>query len=242
MQCPRHLVCSQDIDKAGYDEIMRRAESFLAGGIPSRLMEGKVVATLFFQPSTRTQARFQSAIIRAGGGWLGDARNTYDGKSESLEDTVRTFSDYADIIVLRHPQPDAAEMGARVSRVPVLNGGNGTKEHATGAGFMLYNIRHYLGHVEGATIGFYGPAECSRCAKALLPLLGYYGANVFVDDLQGHFPFPKDVAEAAHGNGLGALEYDRLDRFIDRVDWLVVCNAVPAAAEISVRQSEGLRT
>jgi aspartate carbamoyltransferase catalytic subunit len=76
MNRPQHLVSSQDIDKNGYDEIMRLAEHFLETGIPPHLMEGKVVATLFFQPSTRTQARFQCAMIRAGGGWLGDAGTT----------------------------------------------------------------------------------------------------------------------------------------------------------------------
>ena len=232
MNQPRHLISSQDIDKAGYEEIMRRAESFLKKGIPPRLMEGKAVATLFFQPSTRTQARFQSAMIRSGGGWLGvsDTRSTSMSKGESLEDTVRTFSDYADIIVLRHEQPDATEVGAAVSRVPVINGGNGNKEHALGAGCMLFNIRHYLGFVEGAKVGFYGPAEFSRCAKGLLPILGYYGAKVFVDDVQGHFPFPKDVEEAAHKHGLGSLTYSPFEAFIKQLDWLVVCNAIPTAA------------
>ncbi len=130
MSHPPHLIRSQDIDKAGYDEIMRRAEQFLENGIPTRLMEGKVIATLFYQRSTRTQSRFQSAIIRAGGGWLGNALNTYEGNGESLEDTIRTFSDYADIIVLRHPRADATEVAAQNSRVPVINGGNANNEHA----------------------------------------------------------------------------------------------------------------
>jgi len=232
MKPPQHLITSQDLDKAGYEEIMRRAEAFLERGIPPRLMEGKVVATLFFQPSTRTQARFQSAMIRAGGGWLGanDTRSTSMEKGECLEDTVRTFSDYADVVVLRHEQPNATEVGAAVSRVPVINGGNGNKEHALGAGCMLFNIRHYLGYVEGASGGFYGPVEFSRCAKGLLPILGYYGTKVFVDDVQGHFPFPIDVEEAARRNGLGSLTYRPLEEFITQLDWLVVCNAVPTAS------------
>src|SRR5437764_213101 len=111
MPHPQHLISSIDIDKAGYEEILRRGEKFLKQGIPPHLMEGKVVGTLFFQPSTRTQACFQSAMIRSGGGWLGvsDSHATSMDKGETLEDTVRTFGGYSDIIVLRHPDPEATE-------------------------------------------------------------------------------------------------------------------------------------
>jgi len=102
-------------------------------------------------------------------------------------------SDYADIILLRHNKEDATEIAARHSRVPIINGGNGSKEHALGAGFMLFNIKHYLGRIEGAKVGFYGNAAVSRCAKALLPILGYYGVDVFVDDLIRIFRFRRKL-------------------------------------------------
>src|SRR4051794_12877996 len=117
----KHIVRSQDIDRAGYDEINRRAAKFISEGIPNDLASGKVVATLFFQPSTRTMTMFQSAIIRAGGGWVGvtDESNISMGKGETLEDTIREYGSFADAIVLRHPDDDSAERAAAVSTVPL---------------------------------------------------------------------------------------------------------------------------
>ena len=243
MHHPPHLISSTDIDKAGYDEILRRAEKFLKEGIPPHLMEGKVVGTLFFQPSTRTQACFQSAMIRSGGGWLGvsDAHNTSMEKGETLEDTVRTFGGYTDIIVLRHPEDNATEVGASASRVPVLNGGNGNHEHALGGGLLMFNIYHFLGKLNGIKVGAYGTCEFSRAFKALVKILGYYGVELYIDDLDGHFPLPKDVEETAKKNGMKSIKYDKLDNFIGDVDWLIIPNAVPTV-HISDEQQKALDT
>ncbi len=113
---PKHLVYSKDIDKAGYDEILRRTEKFVEEGIPPDLCRGKVVATLFFQPSTRTMSCFQSAMLRAGGGWIGvtGADGISMGKGESLEDTIREYGSFADVITMRHPDDDSAERAAGV--------------------------------------------------------------------------------------------------------------------------------
>lgn len=242
MNHPKHLIHSEDINKAGYDEIFRRASKFLKEGIPPHLMEGKVVATLFFQGSTRTQAAFQSAMIRSGGGWLGvsDANNTSMSKGETLEDTVRTFGGYSDIIVLRHPQDDATEVGARSSRVPVINAGNGNKEHAIGGAMMILNIYHFLGRLQGIKVGAYGPAEFSRAFKAMIKILGYYGVQVFIDDINGNFPLPKDVEEQAMKNGMKSIKYDKLDNFIGEVDWLIIPNAVPTV-HITKKQEAALK-
>jgi len=227
MKHPSHLINSQDINKEGYDEIIKRAEKFLSQGIPAHLMEGKVVATLFFQPSTRTQAAFQSAMMRAGGGWLGvtDVSATSMEKGETLEDTVRTFGGYADIIVLRHPQDDATEVGARSSRVPVINGGNGNKEHALAGGMLLFNIYHFLGRLKGIKLGVYGTAEFSRGFKSMITILGYYGAEVFIDDLDGSFPLPDDIEKQALKNGLKSVKHAKLDDFIGNISLLL--NAIP---------------
>ncbi|MDP3740975.1 MAG: hypothetical protein Q8R08_01450 [bacterium] len=242
MKHPQHLISSIDIDKTGYDEILRRADKFLKEGIPPHLMEGKVVGTLFFQPSTRTQACFQSAMIRSGGGWLGvtDSHNTSMEKGETLEDTVRTFGGYTDIIILRHPNPEATEIAAPHSRVPVINGGNGNKEHALAAGLLLFNIYHFLGRLDGIKIGSYGTAEFSRGFKASAKILGYYGVEMFIDDLDGNFPLPKDVEEVAYKNGIKSIKYDKLENFIGEVDWLIIPNAVPTV-KITPEQDKALK-
>lgn len=204
-------------------------------------MQGKIVATLAFQPSTRTMGAFQSAMMRAGGGWLGvtDPKATSMGKGETLEDTVRTYGGYSDIVVLRHPKENATEEGARSSRIPVINGGNGNKEHALAGGLLLFNIYHFLGHLDNIKMGVYGTSEFSRGFKAALKILGYYGTEVIVDDLDGNFPVPEDVVDVAKKNGLKSLKYDKLENFIGDIDWLLIPNAVPTVP-ITDKQKKAL--
>lgn len=220
----KHLIYSQDIDKKGYDEIFRRAEKFLTQGIPADLCKGKVVATLFFQPSTRTMMAFQSAMLKAGGGWIGvtGEKGLSMEKEESFEDTIRTFGALADIITLRHPDDEAAEKAAKVSLVPIVNSGSGSKEHAIGAAMLLFGLLHSLKKpLKDIHVGIYGTPQINRCCKAMLPTMGMYGMRVVVDDL-GYFPFPEEVAERSKKNGLKELKYDKLDNFIDKVDALIV--------------------
>src|SRR3989344_1642079 len=143
---PKHLVSSKDIDKAGYEEIVRRFNKFVEEGISPHLMRGKVVATLFFQPSTRTMNAFQSAMLRAGGGWIGvmGEQGLSMEKGETWEETIREYSSFADCIVLRHPDDDSAERAAANSTVPVMNGGSGAKEHAVGTPMMLCMLEYSM--------------------------------------------------------------------------------------------------
>lgn len=221
---PKHLVSSSDIDKAGYEETFRRSMKFIKEGIPPTLCNGRVGASLFFQPSTRTMMSFQAAMIRSGGGWIGvtGVQGISMEKGESFSDTIREFSSLADVIALRHEADDAAEQAARVSRVPVINCGGGSKEHAAGGSMMLAVLGMYLKRpLQGAKIGIYGTPEINRASKSMLPVLGMFGTEVVVDDL-GHFPFPKEVEERAKANGLKKLSYDKLENFIGDVDVLFV--------------------
>ncbi len=220
---PKHLIWSSDLTKAEYDTIFAAGERFLKNGIPPDLLARKIVATLFFQPSTRTMNTFQSAMLRAGGDWIGvmGMEGLSMEKGETLADTIRTYSDYCDIIVLRHPDDDSAEVAAKAARVPVINGGSGSREHGVGAAMMIFHWFHHVGHLEGLKIGLYGTPEINRVCKAMIPILGHYGVRLVVDDL-GHFPVPKDVEAKAKANGLAELTYDKLDNFIGDVDVLVV--------------------
>lgn len=219
----KHLLWSSDLNKEDYNNIFQIAEKFVKEGIPSDLMPGKIVATLFFQPSTRTMSSFQSAMLRAGGGWIGVTGKEALSmeKDEDLEDTIRTYGSYADVIVLRHPDDDSANIAGRVSEVPVVNGGSGSKEHAVAAALLLFDIYHHLGKLEGLKVGLYGTPEINRCCKAMIPIMGHYGIKLMVDDL-GNFPVPKEIEERAKKNGLAELKYDQLDSFLPEVDVLVV--------------------
>lgn len=220
----KHLIYSQDLTKAEYDEITRRFLIFYNQGIPRDLMKGKIVATLFFQPSTRTMNMFQSAMLRAGGGWIGvtDENDISMGKGETLEETVREYSSFADCIVLRHPDDDSAERAAGAASVPVINGGSGSREHGVAGALILPELRLYLNRpIEGTKVGIYGTPEINRATKAMVPIFGMYGMDIVIDDL-GHFPLPKEVEEQARKNGAKDVRYDKLDNFIDEVDVLFV--------------------
>lgn len=220
----KHITSSLDLTKKIYDELFRHAEKFAQEGIPTDLCKGKVAATLFFQPSTRTMMSFQSAMIRAGGGWIGisGGKGLSTEKDESFEDTIRTFGSFADVIVLRHPDDDSATRAAECSLVPVISGGSGSREHPLAGVMLLFDLLHNLKHpLEGLTVGLYGTPEINRVSKSLVPILGMYNMRLFIDDL-GHFPLPKEIEELAKKNGLRELAYDKLDNFIGEIDALFV--------------------
>lgn len=219
---PRHLVWSSDLSKKEYDEIFRRADIFVKRGVSPDLLPGKIVATLYFQPSTRTMNAFQSAMLRAGGGWIGvmGEKGLSMEKGEDLVDTIRAYSECCDVIVMRHPDDNSAEIAAAASSVPFINSGSGSKEHAVGTAMMLYAIYYYTRRLEGLKVGIYGTPEINRVTKAMVPIMGYYGMKIVMDDL-GHFPLPKDIEERAKKNGLAELRYDKLDNFIGDVDVLI---------------------
>jgi aspartate carbamoyltransferase catalytic subunit len=219
----KHLINSSDLTKADYESMIKTFKYFIENGISPDLAKGKIVSTLFFQPSTRTMNAFQAAILRMGGGWIGvtGEEGLSMGKGESFEDTIREYSCFADIIALRHPDDDSADRAAANSFVPVLNCGSGTREHAAATPWMLMFMAQYLTKpLDGnLKIGIYGTPEINRASKALLPIFGMFGLDVYVDDL-GHFPFPKDVENKAKANGLKGLHYGKLDDFIGEVDLL----------------------
>jgi aspartate carbamoyltransferase catalytic subunit len=220
----KHLVSSSDLVKADYDQMLENFNYFMKNGIKPDLARGKIVATLFFQPSTRTMNAFQASIIRMGGGWIGvtDDKALSMSKGESFDDTMREYSTFADIVALRHPDDDAAEKAAAVSFAPILNCGCGSREHAVGSAWMVMILTHHLKKpLDGLKIGIYGTPEINRASKAMLPILGMYGVELFVDDL-GHFPFPEDIVKKAKDNGLKSITYGKLDDFIGEVDMLIL--------------------
>jgi aspartate carbamoyltransferase catalytic subunit len=143
-------------------------------------------------------------------------------KGESFEETIREYSSFADCIVLRHPDDDSAERAAKAASVPVLNGGSGSREHAIASPLILCTLSGYLKRpLDGLRVGIYGTPEINRATKAMVPVFGFYGMELFIDDL-GHFPLPKEVESEARANGLKGIQYGKLDEFIGTVDILFV--------------------
>ncbi|PHH58713.1 hypothetical protein CDD81_4799 [Ophiocordyceps australis] len=143
------------------------------------LLRGKVLCTLFYEPSTRTSASFDAAMQRLGGRVVSVATSHSSvQKGETLQDTLRTMACYADAIVLRHPDEASVDIAHNYSQVPVINGGNGSHEHPTQAFLDLFTIREELGTVQGLTITFVGDLLYGRTVHSLVYLLGHYQVQV----------------------------------------------------------------
>jgi carbamoyl-phosphate synthase/aspartate carbamoyltransferase len=143
------------------------------------ILKGRLLCTMFYEPSTRTSASFDAAMQRLGGRTVAIATShSSTVKGESLQDSIRTLGCYGDAIVLRHPSEASADIAAKFSPVPVINGGNGSKEHPTQAFLDLFTIREELGTVTGLTITFTGDLRYGRTVHSLVKLLQHYDVKI----------------------------------------------------------------
>ncbi len=174
----RHVVESQQFSRPLLEELLDRADEMK--GQPhhfSGRLAGQVMAALFYEPSTRTRLSFEAAMLRLGGRTMGtdNAREfSSAAKGETLEDTIRIVSGYADVIVLRHNEAGAAKRAASVSSVPVINAGDGPGQHPTQALLDLYTIRDELGHIDGIRIAMVGDLANGRTVRSLTYLLSKF--------------------------------------------------------------------
>ena len=151
------------------------------GGMP-KLLNGKIVATVFYEPSTRTRLSFESSTLKLDGGVISveNAKTSSSVvKGESLEDSIRMVSCYADLIVLRHPEAGTAERAAKVSAVPIINGGDGGNEHPTQALYDLWTIKKELGRLDNLKVAFGFDPKHSRTIRSLARLLAIFPNNQF---------------------------------------------------------------
>ncbi|RAL63977.1 hypothetical protein DID88_003165 [Monilinia fructigena] len=143
------------------------------------ILKGRLLCTMFYEPSTRTSASFDAAMQRLGGRTVAIATShSSTVKGESLADSIRTLGCYGDAIVLRHPEESSAATAAKFSPVPIINGGNGSKEHPTQAFLDLFTIREELGTVGGLTITFTGDLRYGRTVHSLVKLLQHYDVHI----------------------------------------------------------------
>ncbi|MBI5456993.1 aspartate carbamoyltransferase [Candidatus Kaiserbacteria bacterium] len=171
----QHLIETQQFDREALSRLFSLATSL--ENKRERTLDGKILASLFFEPSTRTRLSFESAMMRLGGDVLSMENaneNSSSTKGETIEDTIRIVDNYADIIVLRHPEAGAAERAAKVSEVPVINAGDGTGQHPTQAFLDLYTIQREIGRTDGIHIAFVGNLKYYRSSRSLAYLLGKY--------------------------------------------------------------------
>lgn len=173
----KHLIDPTDLTLEETNSIVSLAQDIIADRekYRDRLRYHKL-ATLFYEPSTRTRLSFTAAMMELGGNVLGfsDARNSSVSKGETVEDTVRVVGKFADIIAMRHPLEGAPYIASTVSEVPIINAGDGSHAHPTQTLTDLLTIKRELGHIDGITIGFCGDLKFGRTVHSLIKALSRY--------------------------------------------------------------------
>lgn len=220
----RNLLDPMDFSTEEIDEIFNLAEEIIENPQKfSKVCEGKLLATLFFEPSTRTRLSFEAAMLRLGGQVLGfsDANSSSVSKGECTADTIRTVGCYADIIAMRHPKEGAARVAAMYSDIPVINAGDGGHQHPTQTLTDLLTIKSIKGEFSNHTIGICGDLKFGRTVHSLVKALSRYKNNKFVLISPEELKIPDYIKkEVLMKNNIEFIEVERLEEVIDNLDIL----------------------
>ena len=218
------IISIHDLSKDDLEKIYSKTNEIMEMKPEQRseIARGKTLGYIFFEPSTRTRISFQSAMALIGGTSFGiaDATSSSIKKGESLADTVKIMSGYADVIVLRHPLDGSSKFAAEISTKPVINAGSGTEEHPTQAIQDLYTIKKELGKIDGKNIGIVGDLKYGRTVYSLLYGLSNYDVNVHLISPES-LKIRTDFTYNLKGN-LSYTESEDLDEYIEDLDVLYV--------------------
>jgi aspartate carbamoyltransferase catalytic subunit len=195
-------------------------EPLAKGG--SDLLKGKILATLFFEPSTRTRLSFEAAMLKLGGNYIGFAEPdlTSAKKGENLADTVRTVENYADAIALRHNLEGSAKLAAEFGEVPIINAGTGAEEHPTQALNDLYTIRKEKGKIDGLKIALVGDLRYGRTVHSLAYGLAMYNVELYLVSPET-LSMRKDVLQTIKTK-ITIIENANLEKIMPQIDVLYV--------------------
>jgi aspartate carbamoyltransferase catalytic subunit len=228
------IVSIDDLALDELEQIFDRADSFgskLERGEPLDLARGLIMATLFYEPSTRTRLSFESAMHRLGGAVISsaDMQASSVAKGESLADTVRVVSSYADMLVVRHPNDGAARVAAEYATIPVINAGDGSREHPTQTLCDLYILRKKKGQLRGLTVAICGDLKFGRTVHSLIYALARFGANIVTAPFGG-MDLPDYVLErlaTEHNYALATVSIDELKSQSGALDALYLTPSAP---------------
>ena len=217
---PKSLISIQDLTKEEILHILEVAREFEENREQS-FLSGKVVACLFFEPSTRTRLSFEAAVNRLGARVIGfpDNRNTSQTKGETLEDTIRIVSNYVDMIVMRHPRAGAADIAASVASVPVINAGDGANQHPTQTLLDLYAIKKTQGRLDGLDIDMVGDLKYGRAVHSLVDALRHFSPR-FTFTSPDELTMPKKYLEMLERDGVSYRQVSRIEDGLDECDIL----------------------
>ena len=214
----KSLISINDYSKEDYLKILDLAAKFEAKPV-QKILDGKVIATLFFEPSTRTRLSFESAINKLGGKIIGftDAASSSVKKGESLKDTIMTVANYSDLIVMRHPVEGSARYASEVSKVPVVNAGDGANQHPTQTLLDLYSILKTQGTLENLNIFLVGDLKYGRTVHSLLIAMSHFNPtfNFISPDF---LKIPDEYKMFLDEKGIKYYEHSDFTEYIDEAD------------------------
>lgn len=208
---PNSLVSIDDISREEIIDLIERAR-FFEEHPNHKVLDGKVVATLFFEPSTRTRLSFETAVNRLGGRIIGfsDASTTSSSKGETLKDTIKMVSNYVDLIIMRHYLEGAARYATEVTDTPIINAGDGANQHPSQTMLDLYSIYKTQGTLENLTITMVGDLKYGRTVHSLLMALRYFNPTfrfIACEELR----MPKEYRDFCDANGIKYTETTEFD-------------------------------
>ncbi|MDD2636283.1 MAG: aspartate carbamoyltransferase [Bacteroidales bacterium] len=218
----KNLISINDFSKEDYFKILNLAEHFRQNP-NQKLLENHIIASLFFEPSTRTRLSFETAVQRLGGRIIGfsEASNSSISKGESLKDTILTVSRYADLIVMRHPIEGSARHAAVVSDKPIINAGDGSNQHPTQCLLDLYSIRKTQGTLENLNLFLVGDLKYGRTVHSLLMAMAQFNP-VFNFVSPPSLRMPQEYKDHLDELGIKYYEHDTLNDNINHADIIYV--------------------
>ena len=210
-QTGRSLISLEGLDREDILWLLKQAQSFEAAP-NSKILDGKIVATLFFEPSTRTRLSFETAVNRLGGRVIGfsDAATTSSSKGETLKDTIMMVSNYADLIIMRHYLEGAARYASEVSPVPIINAGDGANQHPSQTMLDLYSMLKTQGRLDDLNIYLVGDLKYGRTVHSMLTAMRFFNPTFhFISP--NELKMPDEYKEYCRINGIKFEEHSRFD-------------------------------
>ena len=214
-----HLIESQQLHKERLMKLFKRANELRA--FSSDSLKGKVLTTLFYEPSTRTRLSFEAAMLKMGGQVMG-TENAKEfssaAKGESLEDSIRVIASYSDAVVMRHSETGSAEKASKVSSVPIINGGDGKGQHPTQALLDAYTIYREFGRLDNLKIAMVGDLASGRTVRSLCYLLGKFSGIEIIFVSPENLRIGEDIKEYLGRHNIQFQEKDNLEEVLPEVD------------------------
>lgn len=216
----KSLISIGDFSKEEILHVLETAKEFEQNR-SQKILDGKVIACIFFEPSTRTRLSFETAVNRLGAKVIGfsDATNTSVSKGETLKDTIKMVSNYVDMIIMRHPLEGSSRYASEVASVPVVNAGDGANQHPSQTLLDLYSIQKTQGTLENLTINMVGDLKYGRTTHSLLQAISHFNPS-FIFTAPDELKMPAEYKDFLTEKGIGFTETTSLEEHLDDCDIL----------------------